>query len=118
MVRSRTLIGLFMALMLAGAGGIALAADNDGSGATPVAEVNGHKLTLNDLETKEQGKLLSARYQYYLAQRQALDEMIDDYLLQQAADREHLTIDKLLEKKADKQVKDLTDDQLEVYYEG
>jgi protein-disulfide isomerase len=102
--------------MLACTAGKVAAAENDG--ATPVAEVNGHKLTLNDLENKKQGKLLTARYQFYLAQRQALDEMIDEYLLQQVADREHLTIDKLLEKKADKQIKDVTDDQLEVYYEG
>jgi protein-disulfide isomerase len=83
-----------------------------------VAEVSGHNLTADDLQQKENGKLLQARYQYYMAQRKALEDLIDDQLLANAAQAQGLTIDQLFEKEVYKQVKDPTEDQLQVYYEG
>jgi protein-disulfide isomerase len=84
----------------------------------PVAEVKGHKLTIADLEQREGDKLLQARYQFYLTERKALDDLIDDQLLQDEAKRQNLTLDQLLEKKVYSEVKDPTEDQLRVYYEG
>lgn len=83
-----------------------------------LAEVDGHKLTDADLEHKKSGGLLQARYQYYMSERKALDQLVDDELLSLAADRKHLTVDQLLEKEVYKDIKDPTEDQLQVYYEG
>jgi len=83
-----------------------------------VAQVSGHSLTANDLQQKESGKLLQARYAYYMSQRKALEELIDDQLLANAAQAQGLTVDQLLEKEVYRQVKDPTEDQLQVYYEG
>ena len=83
-----------------------------------VAEVGGEKLTLADLDQKEGGKLLQARYQYYLNQRKALDQLVGDKLLEIDARAKGLTVDQLLERYAYKNIQDPTDDQLRVYYEG
>jgi len=86
--------------------------------ASVLAEVDGQKLTDADLEHKKSGSLLQARYQYYLSQRKALDQLVDDELLALAAKRQHLTVDQVLEKEVYKDIKDPTEDQLQVYYEG
>lgn len=90
------------------------------SSATPstLAEVNGHKLTDVDLEQKKVGSLLQARYQYYVTERKALDQLVDDELIALAAERAHLTVDELLQKEVYKGITDPTEDQLQVYYEG
>jgi len=41
-----------------------------------IAEVGGQKLTLVDLQQQQGGKLLQARYQYYMNQRKALDQLL------------------------------------------
>lgn len=88
------------------------------SDSTVVAEVGGLKLTLADLEQEESNKLLSARYQYYQAQSRALNELIDKKLLDQKAKSENLTVDQLVDRDIKSQVKDPTEDQMKVYYEG
>src|ERR1035437_7031832 len=83
-----------------------------------VARVSGVDLTLSDLKSDEGGKLLQAEYQYYLNERKALEELIDNRLLADQARKEGISLDQLLEKEVYKGVKDPTEDQLEVYYEG
>jgi len=83
-----------------------------------VAKVSGSNLTLADLQQKEGGKLLQAEYQYYLNERKALEELIDDQLLANEARRLNISLDQLLTTEVYKGVKDPTEDQLEVYYEG
>jgi protein-disulfide isomerase len=83
-----------------------------------VAVLDGKPLTLADLEHKEAAKLLPARDQYYKAQREALDQLIDDALLDMQAQREHVTVQQLLDSHVMTKIKDPTEDQLEVYYEG
>jgi protein-disulfide isomerase len=83
-----------------------------------VAEVGGQKLTLGDLQQEQGGKLLQARYQYYMNERKALDQMIDDKLLEIEAKNRHLSADELLKTVVYKDVKDPTEDQMQVYYEG
>jgi len=106
------LIGLFLIT------GIDLLAQENVDGKQVVAEVSGQKLTMADLEQKEGAKLLQAKYQYYMNQRKALDQLIDDKLLEVEARRLHLSVDQLLNTQVYKDIKDPTDDQLEVYYEG
>jgi len=83
-----------------------------------IATVNGDNLTMGDLENKEVDHLLQPRYQYYEAERKALDDLIDQHLLEMQASREHITVDQLLKREVDSKVVDPTDDQLRVYYEG
>jgi protein-disulfide isomerase len=84
-----------------------------------VAEVNGDKLTVSDLEQKEATELLQSRYKYYQAERKALDDLIDQHLLEMQASKENLTVDQLIQREVTSKVKaDPTDDQLRVYYEG
>ena len=83
-----------------------------------VATVSGADLTLVDLQQDEGGKLLQAEYQYYLNERKALEELIDNRLLADEARRKSLSLAQLLEAEVYKGVKDPTEDQLEVYYEG
>src|SRR5277367_6613948 len=83
-----------------------------------VAKVSGADLTLADLQQKEGGKLLQAEYQYYLNERKALEELIDNQLLEDQARSKNMTLDQLLQNEVYKNVKDPTEDQLQVYYEG
>jgi len=96
----------------------ALQGQEESSSATVVAKVSGHNLTMADLQQKEGGKLLQAEYQYYLNERKALEELIDNRLLADEAQRLNLSLDQLLNTEVYKGVKDPTEDQLEVYYEG
>ena len=84
-----------------------------------VAEVNGDKLTVADLEQKEATELLQSRYKYYQAERKALDDLIDQHLLEMQARKENLTVDQLLQREVTSKLKtDPTEDQLRIYYEG
>jgi len=86
---------------------------------TVVAEVNGDKLTTADLEHQEGSKLLQSRYAYYEVQRKALDELIDQHLLEIEAHKQNLTVEKQLDREVNSKLPpDATDDQLQVYYEG
>jgi len=85
---------------------------------TVVAEVNGAKVTVADLEQEESGKLLQAHNQYYQAEKKALEDLIEKRLLQQKAKHEGLTVDQLVDRDIKSQVQDPTEDQMRVYYEG
>ena len=86
--------------------------------ARPLALVNGEPLTSEELNQREGNHLLQARYQYYQAQRKALDELIDQHVLEQEANRQGISVDELIKHEVDDKLKDPTEDQLQVYYEG
>lgn len=108
---------VFILVCLPAVGQVTPAADAPSS-SFAVAEVDGRTLTSLDLEQKKSGSLLQARYQYYTSQRKALDQLVEEELLSLTAERQHLTVDELLQKKIYKDIKDPTEDQLQVYYEG
>jgi len=110
-----TLIGLALGMSLSA---FANQAGGDENGSAVVAEVSGHKVTRAELEEKQAAKLLEARYQSYLVERQALDLLIEDHLLQMEARRENLSVEQLLNREVIGKVKDPTEDQLQVFYEG
>jgi protein-disulfide isomerase len=85
---------------------------------TVVAEIGGHKITAQELEFKEAGKLLQPKYKYYLAERDALDQYIDDQLLDMEAKKEGITVDELLKRHVAAKISEPTEDQLRFYYEG
>ena len=84
-----------------------------------IAEINGEKLTAADLDQQEASKLLQSRYAYYEVQRKALDELIDQHLLEAQARKQALTVDQLLDHEVNSKLPaEPTDDQIHVYYEG
>src|SRR5579863_6074948 len=80
-------------------------------GSSTLAVVNGDTLTTIDLEQKEGNRLLQARYQYYQAEKKALDDLIDRYLLEHEAQRQGISVDQLMKREVDDKVKDPTEDQ-------
>ncbi len=97
---------------------VSSAAQQTNQGNDAVAKVGGTYLNSADFEKQEAGDLLQARYTLYLSERKVLDKFIDDQLLDLQAKKEGLTVDQLLDKEAYQGIKDPTDDQMEVYYEG
>ena len=83
-----------------------------------VAEIGGHKITAQELQKREAGRLLQSGYKYYLAEKDALEHLINDELLEMQAARESTTVDELLKRHVVVEAKDPTEDQLRFYYEG
>lgn len=108
---------IFIALGLAIAFGLACtpiaSAQED-----PVAQVGPRKITERDLLDKEAGKLLQARYKYYLAERDALNALVEDELLELQAAHEGVSVDELVKRHIKPQAAEPTEDQLKFYYEG
>ena len=97
------------------------AADNAGtsSAQTVVAEIDGAKITLGDLEQKHASALFQARTSYYDLQRKVIQTYIDDYLLEQQAKKEGLTVTALLEKHVNSKIdQDPSEEALRLFYEG
>ncbi|MGA9529939.1 MAG: thioredoxin domain-containing protein [Terriglobales bacterium] len=88
------------------------------NGSDVVAEIGGHKITVEQLEHDEAGKLLQARYKYYIAEHDALQHLIDEQLVDMAAKKEGLSRDDLFKKHVTPNVPEPTEDQLRFYYEG
>ncbi len=114
MPSKHSLIALSLALALASFSIPALGQD----GASVLAEIGGHPVTVDELMDKEAGKLLQARYKYYLAERDALQHYIDDHLLDLQAQKESVSVDELLKRHVSVNVQEPTEDQLRFYYEG
>lgn len=84
-----------------------------------LVEINGVKITLSDFERKHPTALFQAQNSFYEAQRKAVDAFVDEYLLEQQAKKENLSVAQLLEKHVTNKVaKDPSDEALRVYYEG
>ncbi len=82
-----------------------------------VAEINNTKITRAELDKEEASKLLQARYQVFMAEGKALGDLIDQRLLNMEAERQHLTVQQLLDREITSKVKDPSEDQLRAYYE-
>lgn len=83
-----------------------------------VAEINGRKVTAAELEAKEGGKLLQAQYKYYLAQRDALEQFLNDEVVSLQAKKEGVSRDELFKRHVGNTIPEPTEDQLRFYYEG
>ena len=104
----------FCCLLLSASGTWVWAAED---GSEVVAEIGGRKITRAEFEQKKGAALLTARYKFYQAEKQALDDLIDEELLKQRADREHVSVDELLDRHVTSTVTDATEDQLRLIYE-
>ena len=83
-----------------------------------MVEIDGIKLTADDVERKLPGRLLQARATYYQTERKALDDFVEAYLLEREAKAENLTVEALLERHVNGAIaKDPGEETLRVYYE-
>lgn len=110
----RTVFILIACMSGAGVAGAAPQA----SGPDVVAEIGGRRITRAEMERKQSSKLLQARNQYYLAEKEALSQFVDEYLLEEKARREGISVEDLLKRDIESKITDPTEDQLKVYYEG
>jgi protein-disulfide isomerase len=99
--------------------GAAPGADGPSGSAVVLVEGNGVKLTLADLEQKRATSMFQARTAYYETERKALEDLVDESLLEQQASKEGVTVPQLLERHVNAVIpKDPSDEALRVYYEG
>src|SRR5260370_34190507 len=82
----------------------------------PVATVGGQPIYEEDLIPSVQVQLLPLRNQEYEIKKKALDNLIQQKLLEKAAKEKNLTTEKLLEQEVDAKIQDPTDSEVEAYY--
>jgi len=86
---------------------------------TVLVDVDGTKLTLADFEAKRPAGLFQARNNFYEAERKAVDEFVNEYLLNREAQKEGITAAELLERHVNSSgFKPPSEETLRVYYEG
>ena len=86
---------------------------------TVLVEVNGAKLTLNDIEQKSGAALFQARTTYYETERKVIIDAVDQYLVDDQARKEGLTVPQLLDKHVNSTIApDPSEEALHVYFEG
>jgi protein-disulfide isomerase len=82
----------------------------------PVATVDGQTIYDEDLAASVRGQLLPLRNQEYEIKKKALDNLIEQKLLEAAAKKQGLTTEKLLVQEVDSKVPDPSDAEIEGYY--
>ncbi len=111
--RFKLVLRLFCLLMAAAAS----AQNTDAAKSNqPVATVAGQTIYEDDLLPTIQGQLLPLRNQEYEIKKKALDNLIDQKLLEKTAEAKDLATDKLLEQEVDAKVQDPSDAEVEAYY--
>ncbi len=81
-----------------------------------VATVGDQTIYDTDLASSAEGQLQSLRSQEFQIKRKALDSLIEQKLLENAAKAKGLTTDQLLKQEVDAKVKDPSDDQIQGFY--
>ena len=82
-------------------------------------EVDGKKVSMADIERKRPTAFFQARNSFHDAQKKVVEAFVDEYLLDEQAKKEGLTVAQLLEKHVNSALpKDPSDEALHVYYEG
>jgi protein-disulfide isomerase len=82
------------------------------TGSDPVlAQIGGHKITQQEVDSK-------IKVQLYDARKEALDQMVDDYLLQRAAQKEKLSVSDYVKREVDDKVAaDINDATAKKFYD-
>ena len=100
--------------------GFAALAQNTEAGPSrkPVATVAGQAIYDADLVAIVQGQILPLRRQEYEIKKRALDSLIEQRLLEGAAQKKGITLEQLLQQDVDGKVQDSTEAELQSYYLG
>ena len=115
MTGRRILWGIAIVLLLAAVPAQGWSQTSDSS--KIVAEVGNAKITLERLQQQDSGRLLSAQNALYKAEVAAAQEVINDELAKEQAEKEGVTVPELLKRHVQDKVKDPTEDELKVAYE-
>jgi protein-disulfide isomerase len=117
MIKSVLTIGLF-SLTLVGPT-FAASSDTANQANATMIEIDGTKLSFADIEKQKPGAFFHAVNTFYPGEQSALKDFVDDFILEQQAKKEGLTVDQLLEKHVNSTIdKDPPEDALKVFYEG
>jgi protein-disulfide isomerase len=117
MIKSVLTIGLFSLTLVAPS----FAASGDGSSqvTATMIEIDGTKLSFADIEKQKPGVFFHALNTLYQGEQTALKDFVDDFILDEQAKKEGLTVDQLLEKHVNSTIeKDPPEEALKVFYEG
>ena len=118
MVKQTFVAAVILAAALPGFGAQPAPADMPWNGDSIALEINGVKFTLSEMERQRPAAMFQARSNYYEAARRSLEEYAQDYLLEQQARKEHLTVPELLERHVNNAIaSDPGEETLRVYYE-
>lgn len=82
----------------------------------PVAVVDGQNIYDEDLTSSVQGQLMPLRNQEYEIKKKALENLIEQRLLEKAAKDKNLTTEKLLGQEVDAKTPEPSDSEVEAYY--
>jgi protein-disulfide isomerase len=94
----------------------AVGAQSQTSPTSIVAVVNGKEITDQEVLARVRGEMLKLEAQMYEVRRNGAEEMISEYLLEQAAKPQGLTGDQLLKQEVDSKIADVTDKEVEDFY--
>ena len=94
----------------------AVAGQSQTSPAPVVAVVNGKEITEQELLDRVRGELVKFEAQMYEVRRTGVEELISEYLLEQAAKARGLTSDELLRQEVDAKVGEVTAKEAEDFY--
>lgn len=84
-----------------------------------LVEIDGVKLTLTDYTRKHPGGMFQATQSFYQAQRKAVAEFVDEYLLEREAKKQNISVEELLERNVNSvAAKVPSEEALRVYYDG
>src|SRR5689334_11423910 len=94
---------MFKNLLIAAAAALTAVSSFAASGDLPsndsiAVEINGVKISLAEVDQKRQTSMYQARSNYFETARRVLEEFVDDYLLEQQAKKENVTVTQLLER--------------------
>src|SRR6267154_6141763 len=90
----------------------------DAKSKEPVAMVGGQPIYEEELAAAAEGQLQPLRNQEYEIKRKALDNLIEQKMLEAAAKKKGLTTEKLLDQEVNSKVPDPSDAEVEGYYYG
>ena len=107
---------LCLACLILSAIAHAQAADSSKPAKEPIATIAGQPIYDDDLLPSVASQLRPLRNQEYQVKKKALDNLVDQKLLDAEAKKKGLTTEKLLEEQVDSKVADPTDDELNAYY--
>ena len=87
------------------------------SAAEIVAYVDGVPISNGDLEKAAQGRLQKLQTQIYQVKRKALDDLIDEMMIQKASKEKGMSAQAFLAEEVDAKVEPPTDEQIQAFYD-
>ncbi len=88
-----------------------------GDSDTPVAEINGKAITEKELSAKIGSRLARLETQIFEMQRQGINQIIQEQLIEQEAKKQNVSVNDLLKKEVNDKVGDISDKEIDDFYQ-